>query len=231
VVIVSRFTEWDASIPANVSFYAFPFGTAGFMVVGVIFSFAMVVGSIFLQIKYPSQASPFVALAAIALFGPAAAYCVKGFSRMRASIAVDGHGIWYIPRDAPPAYMAWSDVARLEAHDTMQRLVLVDLTGMRRIILEYQLCNFEHLRAFILSHVSPEIRRLGAAINLFHRSWINKSILLSIAGMFLYIADDTWRPDQMTAYLILSSLGIASLIGFFRDPTTLRITKDAIILS
>jgi hypothetical protein len=48
--------------------------------------------------------------------------------------------------------------------------------------------------------------------------------------MCLYGPDVPWRPDQTGLDLILVWVGIASLIGFIHDPTTLRITPDAIIV-
>ena len=83
--------------------------------------------------------------------------------------------------------IAWCDVANVNADDTQQRLVLSDATGDRSIRLEYQLENFGRLREFVLSHAAAPTHLHASGTNVFHRTWINKGILLSGTTCFFLL--------------------------------------------
>jgi hypothetical protein len=117
----------------------------------------------------------------------------------------------------------------LRADDTQQRLVLLDATGARRVRLEYQLENFGQLRDFVLRHAAVATRLCGAA-SVFHRTWINKGILLGGAVLLLLIARLSLHQGQPGVSLFFIGLAGLLLVALTQDPTRVLITGDAVVI-
>lgn len=176
-----------------------------------------------MQVLKPSQGSLVIALLGVAVCGLFATLGMRSFGRLRNSVAVSSDGIWYLPRRGEPTFIAWFDVASVKANDTQQRLVLADGTGHRSIRLEYQLTNFGKLREFVVGHTAAQTRLDANAPSIFHRSWINKGLLLFYAALFIFFA-----------YLshVHFLIGIACLLlgAITQDPLFLVITSDAAVI-
>jgi hypothetical protein len=154
-----------------------------------------------------------------------AALTLRSCVRFRDSIAANSDGIWYLPRKGESTFISWCDVASLKAHDTQQRLVLADATGSRSIRLEYQLEDFGRLREFVLTntaHASPA--------NVFHRTWINKVILLSGTVIFLVLAWLSHHQGQLGPSLFFIGFASLSLGAITQDPVGVEITREAVIV-
>jgi hypothetical protein len=181
------------------------------------------------RVTDPADASLVVVLPCIVVFGAFAALCLRSFGRVRASIAVNSEGIWYLPRKREPIYVAWSDVARVRVQDTQQRLVLCDATGRRRIRLDYQLEDFVRLRDFVLRHTEAT-RLREPTTDVFHRTWINKCVLLGGAVPFLLFAWLSFRSGQPVPSLFFVGFAGLLLVALTRDPTRVVITREAVII-
>lgn len=70
--------------------------------------------------------------------------------RSNDTIVVTGEGLWCRSPNAPPVFIAWDDVGSVVPQNVMQRLVVTDRSGQRRIHLEFHLERFGELRREVL---------------------------------------------------------------------------------
>jgi hypothetical protein len=214
---------------ADALVFKFPRSVAGTMLGGSLFCFGFVAFALAWRLTDPAQASLAVVLPCVALFGSVGTFCLRSFGRLRDSIAVDSEGIWYLPRKGESTFIAWSEVASVSAQDTQQRLVLRDATGGRRIRLEYQLEDFGRLRDFVLHHT--EATRLRApATGVFHRTWINKGVLLGATVPILLFAWLSLHQGRPVPSLLFAGFAGLLLVAFARDPTRVAITREAVVV-
>ena len=169
------------ALPSDARIFGFPFGAAWFLLgCSVLFIGSAAFGVVLADVK-PARGSLVTALCGLVFFGSLAAMSLSAFGRFRDRVAVSSTGIWYLPRKGQATCIAWSEVASVEAHETQQRLILRDAAGTRKIRLEYQLEDFSELREIVLRHTAALIRAQTAGIRVFHRSPINKIIILGLA--------------------------------------------------
>ena len=171
-----------------------------------------------------------VVLLCVIVLGSFAALCLYNFRKLRESVAINSQGVWSLPTKGEPTFIAWRDVANVRADDTGQRLVLLDGTGGSSIRLKYQLQDFGRLREFVLRHTAESARRCAPGVNVFHRTRINKVILLGFAVPCLFLARLGFHQGQPRASLFF--IGLAGLIvaSLTQDPTHAVITRDAVVI-
>lgn len=214
---------------ADALVFKFPRNVAGTMLGGSLFCFGLVAFALALRLTDPAQTSLAVVLPCVALFGSLGTFCLRSFGRLRDSVAVDSEGIWYLPRKGESTFIAWREVGSVSAQDTQQRLVLLDATGGRRIRLEYQLEDFGRLRDFVLHHT--EATRLRAPVTgVFHRTWINKGILLGVTLVSLSFAWLSLHQGQPVPSLLFVGVAGLFLVALTRDPTRVVITREAVVV-
>jgi hypothetical protein len=191
----------------------------------------MAIGVLAWGIVQPAQCSVLLLLACVAVFAPMAVFGFQSFRRLRDSVAVNDEGLWYLPRNGSPRFLAWRDVATVRAADTAQRLVLSDAYGERVIRLEYQLDKFNQLREFVVEHTSASSQGRGSATpSVFHHSWINKGIflfLLVVSGIPLSLLIRRGDPHALQA---LGVMAVICLGLFIRDPSRVRLESHAVII-
>jgi hypothetical protein len=158
-----------------------------------------------------------------------ATLALRAFHRFRDSVAVNADGVWYLPRKGEPTFIAWVDVANVKVDDPMQRLVLFDSTGSRRIRLEYQLENFGQLRDFVVAHTASD-RLWSPAVNVFHCPWISKGVYLACAVLILILAWPNIHAGRVVPSCIPVGLAAMFLSGLTQDPTRIVIAADAIVI-
>lgn len=78
------------------------------------------------------------------------------------TFAVTDEGLWHLSPGKPPLFLAWEDVAVVEAQNVMQRLVVTDRGGTHRLLLEFHLQNFGELRRAVLDHSRRAAGRAAA---------------------------------------------------------------------
>jgi len=74
--------------------------------------------------------------------------------RSNDTIVVSGEGLWCRSPNAPPVFIAWNEVGSVSPQNVMQRLVVTDRSGQRRIHLEFHLERFGELRREVLERSS-----------------------------------------------------------------------------
>jgi hypothetical protein len=223
-------SDWGGrAVPANASVFRFSAGLAWLMLTCSLLFFGLVAAAVVVQVADPDRISFPLVVICFFLFGTFSLLSIRSFSRFRDSVAVHAEGIWYLRRRGEATFLAWPEVAKIQANDTQQRLVLSDASGGRRIRLEYQLENFRKLREFVLSRASAPARAHAADTKVFRQAWINKGILLGLAGGFLVAGEMTHQRKTASA-LYTAAIGVLMLGGITRDPTSLRITDDAVVI-
>jgi len=173
-------------------------------------------------------------VACVLLFGTLAAYCWRAQGRALDQFAVDETGIWRLPRKGAPLFIAWPDVGSVRADDTMQRLIVSDRSGAHAIWLEYQLDDFPTLRDYVLRHATSTPRANSAIGAVYHRTWINKGVILLLTAPFWVSAPFAFLQDGPrtgAVYLVFALVFVlpgAAVI--MRDPSSLSIgTKRFVI--
>jgi hypothetical protein len=219
----------EKGAPANATLFKFPSGTAPFLLIVSILCFCLLILVVYEQISHPKRGSLGIATVCVAMFAAFGLIAFRSSGRLRDTIAVNSDGIWYLSRSGQSTYIAWSDVASVKVLDTQQRLLLSDKSDSRRIRLEYQLEDFAKLRDFVLSHTTALTKPHSPRSNTFHRTWINKTVLLVFAGSSLLIAGLT--VGQPKVFVIAIGFAVAFLASLTQDPTTLQITKDAVVIT
>lgn len=149
--------------------------------------------------------------------------------RLRYSVAVSPQGIWYLPPSPQPIHLAWNEVGNVRANDVMQWLVVKDVSGIRGFRVDYQVENFSELRDLILKNTTTAARRHTESDTVFHRSWINKTVLLLLgAGLLPVFIQVRLNQFERLAFLVLLLLLIAALV---RDPVRVLITPGAAVIT
>lgn len=211
--------------------FCFSAGSTWYLFFGSLFFGAAAIAMIVMLHAKPDAESAVVArLVGASIMAAFSFLAFRSFLRFRDGVAVDNTGIWYRPKKGIPTYIAWAEVAAVETHESMQRLVVRDLSGARRIRLEYQLENFAQLREFVLSHVSDAATCNGTPPGVFRRSRINKlvSFLFGIGSTFLFRQG---LHQQSTSLEVAGGvLAISLLVQIVLDPDSLVIGPDAILI-
>ena len=176
---------------------------------------------------HDSRAIEVLLVVGLGLFG---ALTLRCFGHLRDSVAANSDGIWYLPRKGVPTFIAWCNVASVKADDTQQRLVLCDATSSRTIRLEYQLTDFGRLRELVLSHTAAPTHVRPGAANVFHRTWINKGILLSSTAFLLVCAWLSNHQGQPGPALFFIAFAGFPLWAITQDPSRVKCTSEAVVV-
>lgn len=220
----------NPAMPADVLIFRFPRSLAWLVLASALLFFALA-GLACAALLADRAHSIAIALPTLLVLGPLGVLSLRSFGRFRDRVAINSEGIWYLPRSGEPTFIAWADVVSVSAHDNRQRLVLCDSTGKKTVRLEYQLQNFSELRDLVLRQTAPatHLRAPGAVV--FHRTWINKAILLGVTALFLRVSWLSLHEGQRWVAWYLLGFAALLLLAFVLDPTRVLIKKDAIVVT
>lgn len=181
-------------------------------------------------LKGPGEVELAMWLPAGAFFAYMAITALRLLTRLRDRVAVSAEGVWYLPRKAAPTFIPWGEVARVEAHDIAQRLVLVDARDGIKVGLEYRLNEFSKLRDLVLDHTPPAARCPAAIPATFHRAWLDKGLFLWFAVIFLLVARVAWSQGRPVPTLFFILLAALPAVAIARDPVLVLITQSGIVI-
>jgi hypothetical protein len=223
--------ETVGSVPSDATVFGFPAGTKWFVFGGAaLFSV--------LAVALPALVMPTgrFSLGAASLWfvvsGSLAAASWLSFARLRARIALNETGIWYLPPSGSYTFLAWKDVSRVRADDTGQRLVLTDTSKHREIKIEYQVEHFSTVRDFVLAHSAAQIHECASNLTCFHRTWINKAILAVFGSPFLIASWMSYKQGERGMPLFVPlCVCIVAGVGIALDPLRVSITSDAVVIA
>lgn len=146
--------------------------------------------------------------------------------RSRARVAVNSAGIWR-KQGGNTVFLPWNDMASVRANDAQQRLELTDRRGVEPIFIDYQIGDFERLRAYILSHTPEQAQLERQGLNVFHHSTGNKIIYAVVAALLFVFA---WQAQHHSGQLLFVPvvLGVVMLFMVLREPASLVIGHESI---
>lgn len=155
--------------------------------------------------------------------------CFLSWRACRRSVSIDPNGICLISPRAPDLFLRWDEIAAVKERPLMQRLVVSDLSGCRRINLEYQLRDFEELRRILLELTRS--RTLPVQLpNAFHTS-ISAPVILTIAVIFwggtAYLS---FKQGATGSSLFFVGFGVFTLAAMFFQVRAIRILANDLVL-
>jgi hypothetical protein len=210
--------------------FGFPASLTWFLRLALAFFLALVIASVASATFGERPPSRLITLVEVLVFGGAAGLCWNILRHSRDQIAANDDGIWRLPHNGAPLFIAWRDVATVRADDVRQRLVVSDRGRTRTILLDYQLQNFPALRDDVLRHTSQATRATPAADRVFHRTWINKVIVTAIAAPWLCLAGVAWAQVGWRAAALLLPIFLLFLSPIAWDPLSVEIARDRVVV-
>jgi len=147
-------TQATTAPAGNSSTFAHPRIVRRLAVLSIVFCTAACVAALLLPLLAPSEDHRLLAVACLAVFGGVLYYSVAAVRSSRDTIVVAEDGLWCHSPKKPSLFLRWNEIAGVQAQNVMQRLVVTDFSGTRRIILEYHLQNFGELRRTVLERAT-----------------------------------------------------------------------------
>jgi hypothetical protein len=162
------------------------------------------------------------------MFGVGALYSWKIVRHLpEAAISTDQEGLWPSIKDRNLALVPWSKIVRLRERPVLQRIEALDLSGQVVAKLEYQLQDFERLRALALQRANLQIHEIPAS-GIFQKSrWHHMFSVGAMVGFALL----GWYVGQTQP--LVGYAGMAFVVGmigweYWTTPFRLRVTRDAL---
>ncbi len=147
--------------------------------------------------------------------------------RSRTRFAVNSEGIWR-QQGRSSVFLPWSEMASVRANDAQQRLELRDRLDAATIQVDYQVNDFERLRAFILSHSTEQAQLERPGMSIFHHSSGNKLVYAAVAALLFFFA---WQSQHHSGHpLIPALLGVVMLFLVLREPSSVVIGHDGLAI-
>lgn len=164
----------------------------------------------------------------VVMFGVGAWYSWKIVRRLpEAAISTDQEGLWPSIQDRDQALVPWSRIARLRERPVLQRIEALDISGQVVAKLEYQLRDFERLRALALQRAHLQIQE-NPASGVFQKSrWHHMFSVGAMIGFALL----GWYVGQTQALVGYAGMAfVVLMIGweYWTTPFRLRVTRDAL---
>jgi hypothetical protein len=215
--------------PPEAEVFEFPIGLRWFMLLSSFLFGGFLIFVLAGRMEEPPSVSPSLAIASVLVFGTLGVLALRCFVRFRDSVAVNSEGIWYIRPTRESTFMAWGEVANVEAHDLQQRLVIVGATNSAKIKVEYQLDNFSQLRDLILKYTAA-VRLSRPRPSVFHRNWVNRGTESAFIAMFLVFAALSFHQGQTGPSILFAGFACLGLFVLTREPIELAIVGAAIVI-
>lgn len=215
-------------IPADAMLFRFPRGLAWVML-GSSLLFAS--AAVFPAVISTRRHGVVLAIVPLVAFGAMSVLSFRSSLRLFDHVAVNSNGIWYVPRNGQLIFLAWHDIGAVVAQDVQQRLLIVDAAGQTTIRLEYQLAHFQRLRDFVLSHTSARTRVDTTPMTEFHRTWINKLILLFFSAPLLVAARAAEGQGQWGASVMFVVFATVLLLSTTLDPLRVLVEPQAVVIT
>jgi hypothetical protein len=154
-----------------------------------------------------------------------AVYFIRLLRTFRDVIAVSPQGAWKLSPQGSYTFIAWDDLDGVR--ERMRNLALIAKDG-RQIKLDYQLEDFARLREFVVHYMAQVAHPQSHGERVFHRTWMGKGTLLSLAGAGFLFAGMNYLKGQHAASLFLFGVSILTLLAALRDPSLLVVGHDGI---
>lgn len=128
---------------------------------GVVVSLGACLFALALPWLEPGENHWLLVLVCLATFGGCLYVAVAMVRGSHDTIVVTDDGLSQVSPNHPTLFLPWSEIAEVQAQNVMQRLVVADAAGTRRLFLEYHLQGFGELRRIVLERTTQ--RRMEKA--------------------------------------------------------------------
>lgn len=147
----------------------------------------------------------------------------------RMPVALDEEGIWSANLERDSGLLRWGEIAEIRERSYLQRLDLVDRSGVVRLRLEYQLRPFETLRAIVVERAQG-LADPRAAGDTFAKSPMHHGFYSAI--LVVWVVALVYVHDDLGMALTLASLVVMAMIGweYWTTVYRLRLLDDAVEL-
>lgn len=148
--------EMDATsgLPANAKPFVHPPIARHLAQFSVAFCLAGLVFGLSLPLLRPDGNNLLLVVSCIVGFGAGLYFSVATVRSYRESIVLADDGLRYRSPAHPPVFLRWDEIAAVYPENVMQRLVVEDATGQRKIHIEFHLQDFGELRRVILERAT-----------------------------------------------------------------------------
>lgn len=142
--------ETSSTAHDNTRRFAHPPMVRSLSLFGVVFSAAGALAALSLPFMRPGENHWLLIACCLVVFVPSLVLSVAMARGSSDTVEVTEEGLWYRASTGGSTFIAWDEVGDVQAQNVMQRLLVVDTSGARRIFLEYHLENFGELRKAVL---------------------------------------------------------------------------------
>lgn len=217
----------DLEPSSSATYFHLPSSLRWLMIVCLVALLGFIAFFLTLPIFEPGR--KFLVIAAIDAAGFGAFALLAGGSIRKSwdRVAVDDAGIWYLPHKASPVLLRWEEIASVEAREIgMQRLMLSDASGFKKIKLEYHLENFDKLCDIVLTRTAT-LRAQTPTRSIFNRNYVNRGFWLFGLVFFAGCALLALRSGQTKAALGLVIFAAIYLYDLMREPSKITISPQS----
>jgi hypothetical protein len=140
-----------------------------------------------------------------------------------AALSVDEHGLWPTVKHRDEALIPWTTIVRLREREVLQRLEAVDAAGKTVAKLEYQLKDFQRLRAIVLQRAN--LPRQTSSSGTYHKpAWHHIFSIGSMIG-FALLGWYVGQTNQLLGYAGMTLLVAMIAWEYWNTPYQLRIAS------
>jgi hypothetical protein len=191
----------DVGPAQNAEIFRFPAAFRYIMIACSIGFLGLTAFSVSLPLIEPQGSSLSVVFTCALLFGALSLLSISCVYKSFDRVAADDEGIWYLPRNRPARFIAWTQIRSVRAKEFLKRLVIDDLAGSETIRLEYQLEDFSKLRTIVLNRTEDLRRRASSPSQLggdYHYILLFASVFVAFGSIAAYAA---YRREILMAAL------------------------------
>jgi hypothetical protein len=218
------------AVPADVIVFQFPRGATWLLLLALLMAVAESLLLLFRIWNTPDPSTRLTQIPQFVFIALVAEMNWRLIRRSRRRVAINAMGIWSIHGKAVK-HIAWLNVARVLANDTIQRMELIDRNGTSIIGVDYQLKNFERLRDFIVSHTTENMQFQTHGVSTFHHVWELK-LIYGISGAFAFLVAWQMHLHGVGQESILPIvLGAIAIFMILREPVSLSIGHEGIAIN
>lgn len=150
MAMINTTTEIPAAPPAHTETFVHPPLVRRLAVSSMVTCAAGCLAALALPLLRPGENNTLLVVSCLSLFGSCLYLSLDMVRSCGDRIVVADDGLRNLSPNRPSVFIAWEEIADVCAQNVMQRLVVTDRTGERRIHLEYHLEGFGRLRQVVL---------------------------------------------------------------------------------
>ncbi|WP_431262115.1 hypothetical protein ACQ859_18280 [Roseateles chitinivorans] len=142
------------------------------------------------------------------------------------AISVDDQGLWPTIRNRQDALVPWHSIVGLREREILQRIDALDATGKTVARLEYQLKDFDRLRAIVLQRAI--LRGPATSTDTYVRPWWHHLAAFGFMLGVLVLGGYLGQTRPFVGYVAMTCFAAVIAWEYGTSPFHLRITPEAL---